>query len=268
MPLLIRALVSGILVAEIGIAAWLAAWALIPAPWSIVAMGSALWLYCWYLSGNWWPKSTAVARRDRFRAVKLPAGVWKWSLVAAALFVLVSQSGLVVTFRIIEFPAEAFTAGYNVDVVPLWLVWLGILMASLVAGVCEETGLRGYLQLPLERQFGPVVGITVASVVFVLLHLNQAWAPTILFHLFAWSVLWGILAYASGSLIPGIISHAVMDILNFSYWWTDVAGRFEMQTLAETGIDLHSVGWSLVLGTSIALFFLAVRKIMTVRQQA
>jgi hypothetical protein len=32
MPLLIRALISGLLSAEIGIAIWLAAWTLIPAP--------------------------------------------------------------------------------------------------------------------------------------------------------------------------------------------------------------------------------------------
>ena len=265
-PVLIRALVSGFLIAEIGIAAWLVVWAFVPAPWSIVVMSGLLWLYCKYLSGSWWPKATAAARRDRFRAVKLPAGVWRWSLVAAMLFVVIAQSGLVITFRLIEFPAEAFTAGYNVDAMPLWLVWPSILMASLVAGICEETGLRGYLQVPLERRYGPGVGITIASIVFVLIHLNQAWAPTVLLHLFAWSVLWGILAYAAGSLIPSIIGHAVMDVFNFSYWWTDIAGRFEMQTLAETGVDSHFVGWSLGFAASIALFFWATRKIMAVRQ--
>jgi membrane protease YdiL (CAAX protease family) len=267
MPLLIRSLVSGVLIAEIGISVWLVAWALIPAPWPLVVMSGVLWLYCKYFSGSWWPKSTAEARRDRFRAAKLPVGVWKWSLAAAALFVVVSQSGLVVTFRIIAFPAEAFAAGYSVDGVPLWLAWLGILMASLVAGICEETGLRGYLQFPLERRYGPGVGITIASIVFVLLHLNQPWAATIILHLFVWSVLWGVLAYSSGSLIPSILGHAVMDILNFSYWWTDIAGSFEMQTLAKTGVDLHFIGWSLVLGASIALFLLAVRRAMAIRQQ-
>lgn len=212
-------------------------------------------------------KSTEKARRERFRAVVLPAGVWIWGLVAAMLFVVIAQSGLMVTFRIVEFPAETFTVGYNVDALPLWVTWLGIGMASLVAGVCEEIGLRGYLQVPLEKRHGPGLGITVASVVFVLIHLNQAWAPTLLLHLFAWSVLWGILAYASGSLIPSIIGHAVMDIINFAYWWTDVAGRFDMQTLAETGLDAHFCGWVLVLGASNALFFVATRKIVRVRRQ-
>jgi membrane protease YdiL (CAAX protease family) len=231
-------------------------------------MGGVLGLYCTYFGGSWWPKATAKARRDRFRAGNLPAGVWKWGLVAAMLFVVIAQAGLVVTFRIIEFPADAFTAGYDVAAMPLWQVWLGIAMASIVAGICEETGLRGYLQVPLERRYGPVGGIAVASVVFVLLHLNQAWAPPILLHLFAWSVLWGILAYASGSLIPGMIGHTVMDIFNFSYWWTDVAGTFDKRPIAETGIDLGFVIWLLILVVSVALFFVATRRITALRQWA
>lgn len=266
-PLLIRAPVTGVLVAEIGIATWLAAWALVPAPWSMVVMGGVLWLYCKYFSGSWWPKATAQARRDRFRAVRLSLGIWKWSLVAAMLFVVVSQAGLVVTFRIIEFPAEAFSAGYGVDAMPVWLVWFGILVASAVAGICEETGLRGYLQVPLERRYGPGIAIAIGSIVFVLIHLNQAWAPTILPHLLAWSVMWGILAYASGSLIPGIIAHAAMDVLNFSYWWTDVGGTFAKRPVAETGIDLGFVIWSLILVVSVSLFYWSIHKALAIRER-
>lgn len=79
-------------------------------------MAGVLWLYWKYFNGSWWPKTTAEARRKSFRDVKLSAGVWKWGLVAAVLFVVVVQSGLVITFRIIEFPAEAFTAEYHLGV--------------------------------------------------------------------------------------------------------------------------------------------------------
>jgi membrane protease YdiL (CAAX protease family) len=140
-------------------------------------------------------------------------------------------------------------------------------MASLVAGICEETGLRGYMQVPLERHYGSGVGITIVSTVFLVFHLNQAWAIPILLHIFALSALLGILAYASRSLIPSMIGHTVMDIFNFSYWWTDIAGRFEMQTIAETGIDYHFIVWSLIFGASIVLFFCTARKTMAIRQQ-
>ena len=231
-------------------------------------MGAVLWFYWKYFRGSWWPKATADARSNSFRAVKLPAAVWKWSVVAAMLFVVTVQSGLVVTFRIVEFPAEAFTSEYNIDALPLWVAWLVAVMAALVAGICEETGFRGYMQVPLEKRYGPGVGITIVSIAFVVVHLHQAWALPVLYApIFAASVLLGILAYASGSLIPGIIGHAVMDIINFAYWWSDVAGRFEKRTIDETGIDYHFITWLLVLVASIALFFGAARKIGAVRQQ-
>jgi membrane protease YdiL (CAAX protease family) len=230
-------------------------------------MSGMLWLYWKYFSGSWWPRATAEARRNNFRSVKLSAAVWKWGLVGGLLFVVVVQSALVMTFRIVEFPAEAFKAEYNLDALPVWIAWISIIMASLVAGICEETGFRGYMQVPLEERYGPTVGITIVSIVFLVFHLHQAWAPHVLFQIFAASVLWGILAYASGSLIPGIIGHTILDIINFSFWWSDLAGKFEMQTIAETGIDIHFITWVLIFGAVIALFFWVTRKIMAVRQQ-
>jgi membrane protease YdiL (CAAX protease family) len=266
MPVVIRATISGFFVSTIGIVAWLVIMNLIPVPWSILLMIGVFWLYWKYFSGSWWPESTAEARSNSFRPVKLPTVVWKWSLVAAALFVIVSQSAVVLTFRIIVFPTELFTL-YNFDSIPLWLAWVVIVMLALEAGIFEEIGYRGYMQVPLEKRYGPGVGITVVSIMFTIVHLHQVWAPPILFHIFALGVLLGILAYASGSLIPSIIGHVVMDIFSFSYWWSDVAGRYEMQTVFETGIDHHFIVWSLILGASIVLFFWTTRKIITVRQQ-
>jgi len=264
-PVVIRAIVVGFVVFEIGVGAWLVIAALVPAPWSIVVMSGVLWAYWRYFSGGWWPESTAEARRDRFRATKMPAAVWKWSLVAAMLFVVVVQSGFVVTFRIIEFPAEAFAAAYRFDDAPIWLAWLFIIMASLVAGICEEIGFRGYMQVPLEKRYGSIVGITIVSIVFVVSHLNQAWAPPILLHIFAISAMLGILAYASGSLIPGIIGHAVMDIPNFAYWWTDIAGTFDKRPIAKTGIDAHLSVWTMIFVASFTLFIWAARKTLAAR---
>ncbi len=75
----------------------------------------------------------------------------------------------------------------------------------------------------------------------------------------------GVLAWASRTLIPGIVGHVVMDVCNFSYWWSDLAGKFERQPISETGVDTHfliSVG---VLATSIALFTLLVRRLLAGR---
>ena len=261
-PVLIRAVVVGLFVSTIGALAWPLIAALIPAPWSILLMGGLLWLYWKYFKGSWWPRSTAESRRNRFRVVRMPMAVWKWSMMGALLFVVVVQSALVVTFRVIEYPADRFTEEYAFDALPQWLAWLAILMSSSVAGICEETGFRGYMQVPLEKRYGVGTVIAITSLMFLLVHLEQAWAAPLLPHLFAMGSLLGILAYASGSLIPSMIGHAVMDIFNFSFWWSDVAGRWEMRTILETGIDTHFILWSLAFVASSALFLWTVRKTM------
>lgn len=266
-PLVVRAVVSGILVSGIGVYGWLAVGALQPGLWSLVVMGGLLWLYWKYLSGSWWPVSTAEARRRSFRAGRMSTVVSKWSLVAAILIVLIWQSGMVLTFRVIEFPAEEFTAGYDLDAIPPRLAWLVVIMSSLVAGICEETGYRGYTQVPLEERYGPAAAITISSVVFLGIHFQQIWAPPVLFHLLSLGLLLGILAYASGSLVPGMVAHMGLDIFNFSYWWTDLAGAFDKRPISETGIDGHFLMWLTIFVASVVAFAWTAGKTLAARRQ-
>lgn len=266
-PVLVRAIVSGVFVTFVGVGVSLLCLAVIPAPWSAIAMGGVLWLYWKYFSGSWWPRSTAEARSKNFRAVKLSADVWKWGLVGVFLFVVILQSATVLTFRLIEFPAEA-SADYGLDALPVWEAWIIIIMASLVAGICEETGFRGYMQVPLEKRYSPVAGIVIASMMFTVLHLGQAWAGPILFQIFAIGTLFGILAYTSGSLIPSIIGHTIMDVFNFAFWWTDLGGNIEIQTIAVTGIDSLFITAVIFFVASLALFFWWARKMVAIRQNS
>ena len=265
-PVLIRAIVLGTVVESIGVGAWVLCLAVIPSPWTVVVMGGILWLYWKYFSGSWWPRFTAEARSKNFRAVTLSPAIWKWGLAGTFLFVVVFQSATVLTFRLTEFPAEA-AADYGLDALPVWEAWITIIMASLVAGICEETGFRGYMQVPLEQRYGPAAGITIVSILFTVFHLGQAWAGPVLFQIFAISVLFGVLAYASGSLIPSIIGHTIMDTFNFAFWWTDLGGHIEFQTIGVTGIDPLFIMAVLILIASFALFFWVARKIMAIRQQ-
>ena len=142
--------------------------------------------------------------------------MWILTIIAALLIVLIEQSGLVVTFRIIEFPAETFREEYSfLDGIPGWAGWLVVIMISAVAGISEEIGFRGYMQLPLEKKYHPAIAISIVSIIFVLVHIHQAWSAPILFHIFMISALFGTLAYVSGSIIPGIIGHIIMDVFNY-----------------------------------------------------
>lgn len=268
MPALFRAIVLGFFVTISGTFTLPLIASLVPGLGALVVMGVLLFLYWKFFSGSWGPKATAEARRNYFRAAKMSPVVRKWALVAVILFVVVFQSSLMLTFRFIEFPAESFTAEYAFDTLPLWVAWVAIILSALVAGICEETGFRGYGQVPLEERYGPVIAIVIVSLLFVAVHLHQAWSPPILLHIFAGGMLFGILAYTSSSLIPGIIAHTITDIFNFSYWWSDVAGKFEYETIAETGIDAHLIAWLLIFAASTILFFWTIRKIRAARLQS
>ncbi len=268
LPVLVRAIIMASLVGAVGangISIFLIA---LPIPLSLIAMLAYLFLYWKFFSGSWGPKKTAQTRKINFRAGSLSPRLWKWSLLLAALFVLALQSGVVVTFRLIQFPAELFAQGFGFETVPLWVAWAIILIAALSAGLTEEVGFRGYGLVPLEERYGPFLAIIIMSVVFVVFHLNQAWAPPVLLHIFAASLLFGAFAYATGSLLPGIIAHTVLDIVNFSYWWSDIAGKFDYQPIAITGVDLHFIVWSLIFAASAVLFILGLGKVKSVRLQS
>lgn len=267
-PVLVRAILMSALVGVVGANGVSIISLALPMPFSLIAMLAYLFLYWKFFSGSWGPKKTTETRKKYFRAGSLTLGLWKWSLLMAALFVLVFQSSFVVTFRLIQFPADLFAQGFGLESVPLWAAWVFVLIAALSAGLTEEVGFRGYGLVLLQKRYGPVMANIMISIVFVVFHLNQSWALPVLLHLFVASLLFGAFADATGSLLPGIIAHTVLDIVNFSYWWSDVAGKFEYQPIRITGVDLHFVVWLLIFTSSIALFIWNLGKVKAVRLQS
>jgi membrane protease YdiL (CAAX protease family) len=261
-PLVIKAILTGFIVSTIGIMSWVLIGTTAPMPWAFIVMVGFLWAYLKYFRGHWGPKRSRSSRASKFRSLVLPRQTWLLSLFAIVLIVLIEQSGLVVTFRLMEFPADKFLQEYSfIENIPPWAGWLVIIMISAVAGICEEVGFRGYMQVPLEKRYSPLLSITLVSVVFVLVHLHQAWSGPIIIHIFILSILFGSIAYYSGSLIPGIIAHFIMDVFNFSFWWTDLGGQFNKKTLAHTGIDSHFIFWLIVHVLSLILFIIIIRKL-------
>jgi hypothetical protein len=94
------------------------------------------------------------------------------------------------------------------------------------------------MQRPIEQRHRAPVAILISSLFFMALHLTKAWAtPGMIPIVFGAGVLLGIVAWSSGSLIPGMIGHVVMDIGLFAYWWTGIAGEFTARTITDTGVD-------------------------------
>jgi len=265
-PLVVRSVLLGCGVSFIGIGIWTILATSLPGIGSVALMGAILILYWIYFSGKWKPSNTQAFRRFCIRQIKLKRPVWTWGLLATFLIFLFLNACFILTFRFVEFQPEIFKTLSFINDFPAWQAWSIIIGISMVAGICEEIGFRGYMQTPLEQKYGPVVAISITSLVFVVVHLHQAWAGGILVQIFVISFMIGYLAYSTNSLLPGIIAHVAFDIINVSYWWSDVIGTFERKPVSMTGVDNHFIITVMVFLLSIILFIVSIRKLLKLKK--
>jgi membrane protease YdiL (CAAX protease family) len=267
----VRAIVAGLAIGLIGANVWSVFILTMGYRWpTVLAELAFLILYLAWASGRGWPASTAAARRAAFRAGVPNRAQWIWGVVAAVAFAVTAHASLVVLFRLTPFPAEAFHRGYDLSAAPDALTrWLEVLIAAASAGVCEETGFRGYLQQPIETRHGPIPAIAVAAILFTLVHFNKDWltvglAPTVL----GAGLLLGMIAWASRSLVFCILGHTLMDIGLFAYWWTQIAGVFTGRPIFQTGIDAPFCLACGVLIVALATTLWAIRRLAALRGPA
>jgi membrane protease YdiL (CAAX protease family) len=123
-----------------------------------------------------------------------------------------------------------------------------ILGVTLAAPVAEEFFFRGVLQRGWSTSLGPVTGIIFTSAVFSAFHLD----PLGFFARWELGVLFGLLAYRTGSLWPGIFAHfannATSTLLYFSFKDspTDTSGEFSALAV------VAGLGGVLLLATLVA----------------
>ena len=81
-----------------------------------------------------------------------------------------------------------------------------------------EFHFRGFLQFGLRERFGTSGSVLTAAMAATLIHIGKPWSETS--GAFFASVLWGMLAYRSRSLLSGLILHASLGImLDFTICW-------------------------------------------------
>ena len=217
----------------------------------------------WWARGGGPPASLQAARAAAFRSSKLSSQQWFWGVLAALFFAATIHSSLVLLFRLVVYPVAAFREGYDLSIVPSQaLKWIVVVISAASAGICEETGFRGYMQQPIEQRHGAPLAILISSLFFMALHLSKAWAiPAMVPMVFGAGVLLGLLAWAGRSLVPCIIGHILMDIGLFAYWWTGVAGEFHARPITETGVDSPFLIALALFAASLSIVLFAVWKL-------
>ena len=220
-------------------------------------------LFLWWARGGGPPSATQAARAKTFRRGKLTSKQWLWGLIGAFFFAATVHASIVLLFRFMSYPAGAFRRGYDLSFIPSRpLRWIAVVVSAASAGICEETGFRGFMQQPIEQRHGASVAVFISSFFFLALHLTKAWASLgMVLIVFGAGVLLGLLAWTAGSLIPGIIGHFVMDVGLFAYWWTGIAGDFAARPITETGVDRPFLIACCVFATSLVVVLLAIRRL-------
>ena len=87
------------------------------------------------------------------------------------------------------------------------LLFIGVV---LFAAVSEELVFRGFLQVSLEKKGDVTRAVLLVSLAWTIIHANPFWAVPI----FVMGVIIGFLAWRTGSIIPGILVHAINNFLS------------------------------------------------------
>jgi hypothetical protein len=75
----------------------------------------------------------------------------------------------------------------------------------------------------------------------------------------------GLLAWASGTLVFGILGHWIMDIGLFAYWWTQIAGTFQQRPIFEAGVDPAFFGECAAFAAMLVLMLAATSRLRKLR---
>ena len=274
-PIWIRAIFFGFIILEFGTRLWsiiaLANIKLSPSiPWSYPLMAIVLFLIWKYLDGKGLPKSTQKNRHLWMRANSVPPNKRKWSWISAVLLGATILSFILLGIRITDVSSGQINQIERISIYPFWMIFSLIIMTSMVAGIIEEISFRGYMQKPMEIRYGPKLAILIVALFFTLLHLpNATITPQLIPIFFIGSIGWGVLAYLTNSIIPGIIIHIAVDITSYLWIWRNLeyAKTMYSESIIKNGIDMPFMILIFVLLFLSILLIYSFRKLHEINHQ-
>jgi membrane protease YdiL (CAAX protease family) len=209
-------------------------------PWSVLVMAAVLWGYWRYLRSD-----------ERLRAVPLSEQQWRLALVAGGLGV----ASVWAAFGALRGLLHIVQPADDISRFPVWTIAAAIIMGSAVAGVTEEAGFRGFMQLPLERAYGPVVALSITSIIFTAVHLSHGARilPFLPFYLVV-AVIYGLLTLFTRSILPSMLLHFTGDVMMMAFQYVGL--RMNTAGPVHTGrIEIVPAVVAIVLGAASAVAF-------------
>jgi uncharacterized protein len=222
-------------------------------PWAIVPMAIYLWLYWQYIGGRIGSLDTAAMRRANLRASRLGADVWTIAIVTGLIGFAAVLALVTLMARLITMP-ESAPITLPEEMPPL-TGFLLLVMGSIVAGMTEEAGFRGYMQGPIERRYGLALAVLVNGLMFGLLHFpnHPAAAISMLPYYIAVSAIYGGLTWAANSILPALTLHIGGNVWSLTRLW--VTGRPEWQLSPTAPPLIWDVGPDTAFFVTAVVFF-------------
>jgi membrane protease YdiL (CAAX protease family) len=176
-------------------------------PWGLIALSGPSQLA---ILGVWWLATTfGDPRALGNRAI----GASPLSLAATLCVVLATPAMLYLGDPLAQFALRQFGEWQTDQFGKLYehMTWASgpvfVLFIALVPAVVEELFFRGYMQRRLLARWSPAVVLPLVAVLFASMHGTPAWALGVLPVGF-W---FGLLAWRTGSLWPGMLCHAFIN---------------------------------------------------------
>ncbi|HEV8336367.1 MAG TPA: type II CAAX endopeptidase family protein [Candidatus Polarisedimenticolia bacterium] len=228
-PKLIRAVVLGLLVTGTGQLPWTILVGLniqnAPSiPWSVPLMAAYLVVWWLYLKGWGPPRSTREARRRNLRAGVPPRAVWIQSLLTAGVAGLALRMLADAARQLSPRPGQDLIPREMLAQYPFITVLCLLLGTAVVSGTVEEAAFRGYMQSTLERRYSRRAAILWVGLIFSLAHYRTEapdpipWLIFIPIY-FAASIVFGLLASLTGSILPGLLCHVAFNACGLLQFW-------------------------------------------------
>ena len=163
---------------------------------TIVLGGAALWL----------------GRADRAEVYAFKPVYVLYGLAAVAFLYGFFWVGKLAATAILPFAQGQIQHVYDTkSQAPPWLI--GLLLLGWI-GPAEEIFWRGFVQFRMVKRYGVWVGLVVTTAIYALVHVWSGNFMLIMAAAIA-GAFWGLLFQRCKSIWPGIISHAIWDLLIF-----------------------------------------------------
>lgn len=156
-------------------------------------------------------------KEDLSRYLRTDSKVYLAGILSFALFCALA-AGLSLAFGIFKGDLAAAFAFPDLKSDPDVIGW-GYFLLALVPGIWEELAFRGWIQSALLKKYIPWIAVLLSALYFSLFHFSNLVHQDLIQVLlgvimaFFFGIGWGWLVFKSGSVLPAILSHYLVDSL-------------------------------------------------------